>query len=43
MLPKGMTRKALYDDELFNKWFQECFRPKQPSFEKQVERKIIQN
>lgn len=43
ILPKGMTLKTLYDDDLFNKWFIQCFRPQPQSYERLVQKQIQKN
>ena len=38
-----MTKKTLYDDALFDKWFQECFRNPPPSRDELVQKIIRKN
>ena len=43
ILPKGMTKRTLYDDHLFDKWFQECFRNPPPSQEHIIQKRVRKN
>ena len=43
ILPKGMTKKTLYDDQLFNKWFHECFRAAKPTQDQLIEKQLRRN
>lgn len=36
ILPHGMTKQTLFDDKLFEKWFDECFRTQPPSKEELI-------
>ena len=38
-----MTKRTLYDDHLFDKWFQECFRNPPPSQEDIIQKRVRKN
>jgi len=38
-----MTKKTLYDDELFDKWFKEVFQNPPPKFEYLVKKRVHKN